>query len=76
MITDDTRGIPNAEQTFSVSQNISRTLSWHDHGKKLRCVANHVAFDENRELGTEVDVQVRCEYILLLYKYNSFISAT
>jgi hypothetical protein len=67
MITDDTRGVPNADQTFSVSQNISRILSWRDHGKKLRCVTNHLAFDENKELASEVDVHVKCEFFFFFF---------
>lgn len=61
MIAEDARS-QSGELTYSVMQNISRVLSWRDHGKKLRCVANHVALDDNRELSSEVDVQVRCEY--------------
>ncbi|XP_066991227.2 fasciclin-3 isoform X2 [Anabrus simplex] len=46
------------EDLYSIQQNLTYTLSWQDHGKKLRCVAQHLAL-ENRDNQSvyQIDVQ-------------------
>jgi hypothetical protein len=56
-------------QTF-ITQHLSIYISWRYHGKKLRCISQHIAYVNDQV--SEVDINVRCKCFFLYISKNLF----
>lgn len=47
-------------QLQTISQNLTRRLSVNDHGRVLKCVANHIALKENERNSISARLEITC----------------
>jgi len=57
----------------SAIQKASRSLDWTDNGKKIRCIANHIALDRPKESTLLIEVQCKLNYYSCNTKHFLFI---
>jgi hypothetical protein len=53
------QNLAGCEKTYSVSQSISHVVRWSDHGKKLRCQAQHFSLFGQKQLYDEIEIRLK-----------------